>query len=427
MIVYVSVGLLALLALSIPVGIVLFLLGFGIDIFFSSFPLTRGLGNMVWSASNSATLIAIPFFVLLGEILVRSGVATRTYAALDRWVSWMPGGLVHANIATATMFSATSGSSVATAATVATVAMPQAEKLGYDPKLFSGAIAAGGTLGIMIPPSINLIVYGFLTQSSIPQLFLAGLIPGLALALSFMAITAIICLIRPDLGGVRRTFPFPQMLRALVDLIPIIILFGLIVGSIYRGWATPTEAAAVGVAGAFIIALAFGGVSWSMLTKSLTGTVKITSMIMLIVMGASFLNFTLASAGLGRELTEFMTGLGLTPLRTILVVVVLYVVLGFFIETLSLMVVTIPIIVPLVVAQGYDVIWFGILMIVLIEMALITPPVGLNLYVVQAARKSGTLNEVMLGALPYCLTMLAFAFLLIAFPGIALFLPNALN
>ncbi|MEX3015021.1 TRAP transporter large permease [Gymnodinialimonas hymeniacidonis] len=427
MITYVSAGLLALLALSIPVGIVLFLLGFGVDQFFSSFPLTRGLGNMVWSSSNSATLIAIPFFVLLGEVLVRSGVATRTYAALDRWVSWLPGGLVHANVATATMFSATSGSSVATAATVATVAMPQAEKLGYDPKLFSGAIAAGGTLGIMIPPSINLIVYGFLTQSSIPQLFLAGLIPGLALALAFLIVTAIICLIRPDLGGQRRLFPFPQMLRALLDLIPIIILFGLIVGSIYRGWATPTEAAAVGVAGALLIAAAFGGISMTMMRDALLGTVKITSMIMLIIIGASFLNFTLSSAGLGRELTAFMEGLGLGPLGFIMVVVVLYIVLGFFIETLSLMVVTIPIIVPMVLAQGYDVIWFGILMIVLIEMALITPPVGLNLYVVQGARKSGSLNEVMLGALPYCLVMLAMAFALIWLPDIALWLPNALE
>ena len=427
MIPFVAASLLGLLALSIPVGIVLFLLGFGVDTFFSAFPLTRGLGNMVWSASNSATLIAIPFFVLLGEILVRSGVATRTYAALDRWVSWLPGGLVHANIATATMFSATSGSSVATAATVATVAMPQAEKLGYDPKLFSGAIAAGGTLGIMIPPSINLIVYGFLTQSSIPQLFLAGLLPGLGLAVGFMAITAIICIVRPELGGTRRTFPFAQMLRALVDLLPIIVLFALIVGSIYRGWATPTEAAAVGVAGALAIAFAFGGVSRDMMAQSVIGTVKITSMIMLIVIGASFLNFTLASAGLGRELTAFLGGMGLSPLGTIMVVVVIYIVLGFFIETLSLMVVTIPIIVPLVVAQGYDPIWFGILMIVLIEMALITPPVGLNLYVVQAARKSGTLSEVMLGTIPYVITMLVMAMALIAFPQIALFLPEALK
>ncbi len=427
MIAYVSIGLLGLLSLSIPVGIVLFLLGFGVDSFFSPFPLIKGLGNLTWSTSNNATLIAIPFFVLLGEILVRSGIATRTYAALDRWVSWLPGGLVHANVATATMFSATSGSSVATAATVATVAMPQAEKLGYDPKLFSGAIAAGGTLGIMIPPSINLIVYGFLTQTSIPRLFLAGLVPGIGLALGFIVITMIICMIRPSLGGERRVFPFPDMLRALVQLVPIILLFTVIIGTIYKGWATPTEAAAVGVAGSIVIAGFFGGVSLQMFHDAILGTIKITSMIMLVVIGASFLNFTLASAGLGRELQDFLGGLGLTPMMTILVVVCIYIVLGFFIETLSLMVVTIPIIVPLVVEQGFDPIWFGILMIVLIEMALITPPVGLNLYVVQGARKSGRMSEVMLGALPYAAAMLAMAGALIAFPQIALFLPDALQ
>jgi len=423
----VSVGLLALLTLSIPVGIVLFLLGFGVDVFFSPFPLIRGLGNLVWSTSNNATLIAIPFFVLLGEILVRSGVATRTYEALDRWVSWLPGGLVHANVATATMFSAISGSSVATAATVATVAMPQAEKLGYDPRLFSGAIAAGGTLGIMIPPSINLIVYGFLTQSSIPQLFLAGLVPGLLLAFGFMLVTVLICLVRPDLGGTRRTFPFIEMLRALVQLVPIVLLFGAIIGTIYKGWATPTEAAAVGVAGALLIAAFFGGVSLNMMGQSVVGTVKITSMIMLVVIGASFLNFTLASAGLGAELSAFLDGLGLSPLMTIFVVVCIYIVLGFFIETLSLMVVTIPIIVPLVLAQGYDVVWFGILMIVLIEMALITPPVGLNLYVVQGARKSGKMSEVMVGTIPFVIVMLGMVVALIAFPQIALMLPEMLK
>ena len=424
MIGYLTLGLLGLLSLSIPVGIVLFLLGFGIDFFASPFPLIKGLGNQVWSTSNNATLIAIPFFVLLGEILVRSGVATRTYAALDRWVSWLPGGLVHANIATATMFSATSGSSVATAATVATVAMPQAEKLGYDPKLFSGAIAAGGTLGIMIPPSINLIVYGFLTQTSIPRLFLAGLLPGIALAVAFMLVTVLICMIWPKLGGQRRIFGLGQMMRALLDLLPILFIFGVIIGSIYQGWATPTEAAAVGVAGALLIAGAFSGLSWRMMVDSILCTVKITSMIMLVVLGASFLNFTLAAAGLGRELEGFLAGLGLSPLGTIFVVVLIYIVLGFFIETLSLMVVTIPIIVPIIVAQGYDPIWFGILMIVLIEMALITPPVGLNLYVVQGARKSGTMAEVMLGTIPYVAVMLAMVAALIAAPSIALYLPN---
>jgi C4-dicarboxylate transporter DctM subunit len=422
-----AIGLLALLSLSIPVGIVLFLLGFGVDVFFSAFPLIKGLGNLVWSTSNNATLIAIPFFVLLGEILVRSRIATRTYAALDRWVSWLPGGLVHANIATATMFSATSGSSVATAATVATVAMPQAEKLGYDPKLFSGAIAAGGTLGIMIPPSINLIVYGFLTQTSIPQLFLAGLVPGLMLALGFGLITALICAVRPDLGGERRVFPLTAMMQALVELAPIILLFTVIIGTIYKGWATPTEAAAVGVAGAIVIAAAFGGISLKMFRDSILGTVKITSMIMLVVIGASFLNFTLASAGLGRELEAFLDGLGLSRLAFMLVIVCIYIVLGFFIETLSLMVVTIPIIVPLVVEQGYDPIWFGILMIVLIEMALITPPVGLNLYVVQGARKGGKMSEVMLGTLPFIAAMLAMVAALIALPDLALYLPGALS
>ncbi|GAA0781265.1 TRAP transporter large permease [Roseibium denhamense] len=422
-----SVSLLALLSISLPVGVVLFLLAFGIDQFYSSFPLIRGLGNMVWSSSKSATLIAIPFFVLLGEILVRSGIASRTYSALDRWFSWLPGGLIHANVATATMFSATSGSSVATAATVATVAMPQAERLGYDQRLFSGAIAAGGTLGIMIPPSINLIVYGFLTQTSIPQLFLAGLVPGLLLALAFLVVTALICAIRPDLGGTRRVFPFIDMLKALTELLPIIMLFTLIIGSIYMGWATPTEAAAVGVAGAMLIAALTSGITWKMMEASLLGTIKITAMIMLVVIGASFLNFTLASAGLGRELQDFLGSLGLTPFYTLLVIVAIYVVLGFFIETLSLMVVTIPIVVPLVLELGYDPVWFGILMIVLIEMALITPPVGLNLYVVQGARRSGSMSDVMMGSLPFVFTMGLMVAALIAMPGIALFLPAALQ
>lgn len=421
----VAAALLGLLSLSIPVGIVLFLLGFGIDQFFSAFPLIRGLGQVVWSASDSATLIAIPFFVLLGEILVRGGIAEKTYASLDKWMSWLPGGLIHANIGTATMFSATSGSSVATAATVATVAMPQAERLGYDPKLFSGAIAAGGTLGILIPPSINLIVYGFLTETSIPRLFLAGLLPGLLMAAAFMVVTAVLCRFRPALGGPSRSFSWRERFASLVHLLPIMLLFAVIIGSIYAGWATPTESAAVGVTIALVIALANGGVSPVMMRESLLGTVRITAMIMLVIAGAYFLNFTLASAGLGRELQDLLGNLGLSPFGTLLVVIGLYIVLGFFIETLSLMVATIPIVVPIMAGLGYDKVWFGILMIVLVEMALITPPVGLNLYVVQGARKSGTLGEVMLGTIPYVAVMLAMVAALVLLPDIALFLPDS--
>jgi tripartite ATP-independent transporter DctM subunit len=380
----------------------------------------------MWSASNSATLVAIPFFVLVGEILVRSGVAAKTYAALDKWVSWLPGGLIHANIATATMFSATSGSSVATSATVATVAMPQAERLGYDPRLFAGSIAAGGTLGIMIPPSINLIIYGFLTESSIPQLFLAGLIPGLLLAFAFMVVTALLCLRYPALGGPGRHSTWAEKRASLRHLGPILALFLVIVGSIYAGLATPTEAAALGVAMAFAIAAGNGGLSRAMLAECLRGTVRITAMIMLVVLGASFLNFALTAAGLGRALQAGLEGLGFGALGTLLVIVALYILLGFFIETLSLMVATIPIVAPVVFGLGYDKVWFGILLIILVEMALITPPVGLNLYVVQGARRGGKLTEVMVGCIPYALTMLAMAGLLIAVPGLALWLPGNL-
>jgi len=426
MIKFTTFGLLFLLSLSIPVGIVLFLLAFGIDTFFSPFPLMRGLGQVVWSSSNSATLIAIPFFVLLGEILVRCGVATRTYAALNKWVSWLPGGLIHANIATATLFSATSGSSVATAATVATVAMPQAEKLKYDPRLFSGAIAAGGTLGILIPPSINLIVYGFLTESSIPQLFLAGLVPGILMALGFMLVTVILCMIKPSLGGPRQRYSLREKLLSLSDLLPILGLFAAIVGSIYAGWATPTEAAAVGVAMALAIAAQQGALNINLLLLSLRGAIRTSAMVMLIVVGAYVLNYVLTASGVSRALQTLLQDLNISPLATLFVIIMIYIVLGFFIETLSLMVATIPIIVPIVVDLGYDKIWFGILMIILVEMALITPPVGLNLYVVQAARKSGRFSDVMVGCIPYAIIMLLMVGLLILAPQLALYLPSTL-
>ncbi len=428
MILRLTIALLALLLVSAPVGLALFVLAFGVDAFFSPFPLIRGLGQMLWSSSDSSLLIAIPFFVLLGELLVRSGVAERTYRALDSWLSWLPGGLIHANIATATFFSATSGSSVATAATVATVATPQAQRLGYDPRLFTGAIAAGGTLGIMIPPSINLIVYGFLTQTSIPQLFLAGLIPGLLLALMFMALTAILCIARPGLGGPASHAAWRARLRGLADLLPIVFLFATIIGSIYRGWATPTEAAAVGVAIATVIAGFYGGLTRDNLAAALLGTVKVTGMIAFILLAASYLNFTLGAAGLGRDLRELLDSLSLAPLETMLAIILLYIVLGFFIETLSLMVATIPIVAPVVVGMGYDPVWFGVMLILLVEMALITPPVGLNLFVVQGARRAigapGGLGQVMVGAAPYALVMLGMAGLLLAFPQLALWLPG---
>lgn len=420
------VVLLVLLLLSVPIAATLVGLGLFLDQTFSFFPLYKAMGEVFWSASNSFLLIAVPLFVLLGEILVRAGIAGRTYAALDKWLSWMPGGLLHANIGTATLFSATSGSSVATAATVGSVAMPQAKALGYDDRLFAGSIAAGGTLGIMIPPSINLIVYGFLTETSIPRLFLAGLIPGLLLAALFMATAATACTLRPELGGPRRPARWSERFRALPDLLPVLGLFAVIVGSIYAGWATPTEAAALGVVAALALSVANRTFNLRMLKEAVESAVKTTAMIMLIIISAYFLNFVLAGAGVTRQLAALIDGLGFGAYGMLACIILLYVILGFFIETLSLMVITIPIVAPVVIALGFDPIWFGVLLILMIEMALITPPVGLNLYVVQGVGGGISLNRVMTGALPFVAAMLVMALLLVLFPGIALYLPGAM-
>lgn len=427
MIITVLIVLLVLLLLSVPVAATLIVLGLVLDEFFSPFPLIQAMGDVLWSASDSFLLIAIPLFILLGEILVRSGIARGTYQALESWLSWLPGGLLHANLGTATMFSATSGSSVATAATVGTVALPQGRKLGYDDRLFTGSIAAGGTLGIMIPPSINLIVYGFLTETSIPRLFAAGLVPGLLLAVLFILGTALICLLWPAMGGPKSHHSWHARFSNLRHLLPVLVLFGVVIGSIYAGWATPTEAAALGVIGAMMIALVMGRLNLRVIIGALDGTMRTTGMIMLIIIASYFLNFVLASAGVTRELSGFLETANLGPYATLLVVIALYIVLGFFIETLSLMVITIPIVAPVIIGLGFDPVWFGILLILLVEMALITPPVGLNLYVVQGVRDGGSLNDVMIGAMPYVGIMFIMAILLIAFPALALYLPSIMG
>ena len=416
--------LLILMAIGIPVAAVLFILAMVLDWWYLPAPLYNALSTQLWDTSTSFILVAIPLFILIGEILLRSGIAAKVYESLDSWLSWLPGGLMHANIGTSTFFAATSGSSVATAATVGTVALPQALRFGYNDALFAGSIAAGGTLGILIPPSINLIIYGFLARTSIPQLFVAGIVPGLLLAALFMGIILVVCLVRPEWGGTRRSSTMAARLRNLRHLVPVLVLFGFIIGSIYTGWATPTEAAAVGMVIALVLAWLHGGLSWRMLGHALEGTMRTTAMIMLILIVANFLNFILASAGLANKLIEFIAAQQLSPTETILLLVLMYVILGFFIETLSLMIVTIPFVTPLVAQLGFDLVWFGILLIVLIEMALITPPVGLNLYVVQGVRGRGSLTDVMVGSIPFAFMMLVMVGLLILFPGLALFLPN---
>ncbi|MBL0406517.1 TRAP transporter large permease [Microvirga aerilata] len=419
--------LLVLIGLSIPVGAALGVLGLVLDPLYSMLPLTRAIGELAWSTNNEFLLVAVPLFILLGEILLRAGFAERMYSAMSLWLSWLPGGLMHANIGASTLFSATSGSSVATAATVGTVAIPQIKRYGYNEPLFLGSLAAGGTLGILIPPSINLVIYGVLTNSSVPRLYLAGIIPGFMLAGLFMLVIVVSCISKPSWGGHKIHATWGERFKSLVHLAPPLGIFFLVVGSIYAGLATPTEAAALGVTGAFILAAWFRRLTLTMLRESIEGTMKATAMIMLIVISAAFLNFIMSATGLTDAITSSITGLGVSPGWMLLVIIIFYLVLGCFMETLSMMITTIPIVAPIMIALGYDPIWLGIVIIVLVEAALITPPVGLNLFVVQSIRKSGSMGAVITGSLPFVLAMFILLALLAFFPGLALWLPSVFS
>lgn len=419
--------LLTLLALALPVAVVLVVLGVTLVELYSFFPLLPAAGEILWSSSTEFVLVAVPMFILMGEILLRSGVAREMYEALDVWVNRIPGGLMHTNIAACTLFSATSGSSVATAATIGTVAIPNMRRLGYSAPLYLGSIAAGGTLGILIPPSINIILFGVLAEVSITQLYLAALIPGLMLAGFFSLAVLVLCLLRPDIDGTVTPATWSQRISALRALIPPIGLFVVVVGSIYAGFATPTEAAALGVMAALLIAALRGGLTLSTLGAALDGTMRTTAMVMLIVLAAFFLNFVMVSIGLTVRITDAMRGLEMSPLAVMLIIVAIYLVLGCFMETLSLMIATTPIVTPVVAALGYDLVWFGVVFMILIEAALITPPIGVNLFVVQSVRTgsdSGPIRDVMIGVTPFLFMMLAMIGVLLAFPALALWLPT---
>ncbi len=416
--------LLCLLALSVPVAAVMGVLGIALDNFYSFMPLQRAMGEILWNSSSEYILIAVPLFVMLGEILLRAGIAERVYNAIAQWLSWLPGGLMHANIGACAMFAATSGSSVATAATIGTVAIPEITKRGYDERLFLGTIAAGGTLGILIPPSINFIIYGLLTNSSVPRLYLAGFLPGALLAGLFMGIVLIYCLLRPSAGGTPLSTSWGERFRVLPSLIPPMFIFIVVVGAIYMGVATPTEAASLGVGAALLLAWWEGKLTFHMLRAVAEGTMRTTAMIMMIIIAAQFLNFVLAAIGITDTIAQAMEAMGLGKITTMLVIIVFYLVLGCFMETISMMILTTPFIFPIVVKMGWDPIWWGIVLTILIEAALITPPVGLNLYVVQGMRARGPVSDVIWGSLPFVGAMMAMIAILMAFPEIALWLPN---
>ncbi|MBL3559717.1 TRAP transporter large permease [Rhodovulum sulfidophilum] len=415
-----------LIALGLPIAAVLGWLAVLLDWLLTPFPLQRAFGEIAWSHSIEFTLIAIPMFIMMGEILLRSGIADRMYAGVSAWLGWLPGGLMHANIGASALFAATSGSSVATAATIGTTAMPQVDRHGYSERLFLGSLAAGGTLGILIPPSINMIIYGFLTDTSVPRLFMAGLVPGIVLAAIFSMTILVLCILRPSLDGDRRPSTARALLHSLSDLAPPIGLFGLVIGSIYAGWATPTEAASVGVVAALGLTALYRRLSWPMMVEVFLGTVRTSSMMILITLLAFLLNFVIGATGMAGTVNDLVRGLNWSPLATMLVILSVYLVLGMFMDTLAMIVLTIPIVTPIVVGLGYDPIWFGVMMVLIAETSVLTPPIGMLCYVVHGVRGRGELTDVFIGVTPFILALMAMIALMLATPQLALWLPNLL-
>jgi len=417
--------LIGLMSLGLHVAFVMFAISMLGGIFYLGWPATLQFGTQYWGATNNFVLVAIPLFVLLGELLVRGGFTDRMYRSLSDWLNPLPGGLLHTNIGASAMFAAVSGSSVATAATIGTVAIPAFKGRNYDPRLVLGSIAAGATLGILIPPSINMIIYGAMTNTSVGRLYAAGVIPGLLLTALFMAVIVVACWWKPSLAGaVAKPAPLGERLRRLVDLLPPLVLFAVVMGSIYLGWATPTESAALGVIMSLLLCALYGKVSVKMLHECFITTVSVTAMIMLIAAAAFFLNFVLGLMGVPQALASFASKLGSSQLVMILILTVFYLILGCFLDALAMIIGTIPIVFPLVVAMGIDPVWFGIYLVVMAELALITPPVGMNLYVVQGIRKEGLITDVIVGTLPFLLMMLLLVVLLWVFPDLALWLPR---
>jgi tripartite ATP-independent transporter DctM subunit len=414
---------LAILMLGIPVAVVMAGMGVVGGLATAGAPMIESLGSVIWSVQNENLLTAIPLFILLGEILLRSGLADRMYIALSVWLGRLPGGLLHANMSSCALFAATCGSSVATAATIGTVALPALKDRGYDIRQTLGSLAAGGTLGILIPPSVAMLVYGSITNNSIGKLFIAGVIPGILLTLLFMAYIAYANWHRGELVEVR--LPLKDRIYESRYLIPPFVIFGVVMGSLYMGWATPTESASLGVIIALGFALTVGRFDIATLHHCFRQTATITGMIILIICGSFILNVTLNFVSIPQVLTKFVTSLGVGPTEIILILIVFYLILGCFLEVLSMQVTTIPIAYPIVTHLGVDPIWFGVFIVLMSEIAMITPPVGMNLYVVQSIRRDGgSISDVIAGVWPYVVMMLGFTVLLWFVPQIVLWLPQ---
>src|SRR3954454_4454992 len=383
----------------------------------------KALGLVSWGSMNSFILTALPLFILMAEIMLRSGLTTRVYQGLALLVSRIPGGLLQTNTLGCAIFASISGSSITTAASIGGVALPQLQRLKYDPRLSAGSLAAGGTLGILMPPSLAMIIYSSFTETSVARLFMAGGVPGLLLTGMFMAYIFAHALVRPEIAPKMPVTTLAQFLKALVDVVPFVLLIIFVLGTIYAGPATPTEAAALGCIAVIALCKVFGSMTWKIFNDSLQNTVVVVGNILFIVLAAYLFSYAISYAGIGESITPWVISLKLNKFEFFVAVFILYTILGCLVESVGMIVITVPLLFPLLPQFGIDPVWFGIILVGFVELGEISPPIGINLYVVQAMW-NGKLSDVVMGTIPFHLIMLVLLFMLVAWPQIALWLPS---
>ncbi|MFK7869739.1 MAG: TRAP transporter large permease [Roseobacter sp.] len=394
---------------------------------FTTRPAGDTMITTIWASSSSWTLTALPLFIWMGEILYRTRLSEDMFKGLSPWLARMPGGLVHTNIVSCTIFAAVSGSSAATLTTVGKMAIPELRARNYPEKMVIGTLAGAATLGLMIPPSIALIVYGVTVNESITKLFFAGVFPGLILAAMFMTYVAVVSKVSPDWNPRMETgMSFGDKLRNSRFLLPVLGLIAVVIGSMYAGYATATEAAAIGVIGALTLAAAQGSLTSASFRASLMGAMRTSAMIALILAGAAFLKLSMGFTGLPRALADGIAAMELGRFELLMALLVFYIILGMFLDGISAVVLTMAIVEPMVREAGIDLIWFGIFVVVVVEMAQITPPIGFNLFVLQGMTRH-EMGYITKAALPMFLIMVVMVFVLIWFPGIATWLPENLR
>ena len=413
-----------LLGSGVWVGLALFGVAYvGLELF-TSRPAGDAMLTTIWSSSSSWTLTALPLFIWMGEILYRTRLSEDMFRGLAPWMGGLPGGLVHTNIVGCTVFAAVSGSSAATLTTVGKMSIPELRTRGYPEYMIIGTLTGAATLGLMIPPSLTLIVYGVTVNESITKLFIAGILPGLILATMFMAYVVMWSVIKPgEVPNLKTKLSFRQKVHESRFLIPVLVLILVIIGSMYLGFATATEAASFGVIGALLMAAGQGSLSWNTFIASLLGATRTSAMIALILGGAAALSLAMGFTGLPRSLAEWIDDLGLSPFALLIALMFFYIILGCFLDGISSVVLTMAIVEPMIRQAGIDIIWFGIFIVIVVEMAQITPPIGFNLFVMQGIT-GHDMGYIARTALPMFGIMVLMVFVLIGIPEIATYLPE---